>query len=137
MAEKTAKFEVEISESEVRDMVREQVSREVLVGSAVKMLSLSTPPPALFHLLAKAVEATRPRSPAVEEYLSRQRVQDFSAWVPKADARELLGFVFVALTDEWCGGTWQGFDDGLEAMAKAFGFDLGAMVKDALDAQKK
>lgn len=118
-------------------LVREQVSREVLVGSAVKMLSLSTPPPALFVLLAKAVEATRPRSPAVEEYLSRQRVQDFSAWAPKADARELLGFVFVSLTDEWCGGTWQGFDDGLEAMAKAFGFDLGAMVKDALDQQQK
>lgn len=127
----------ETPNEEALRLVREQVSREVLVGSAVKMLSLSTPPPALFVLLAKAVEATRPRSPAVEEYLSRQRVQDFSAWVPKADARELLGFVFVALTDEWCGGTWQGFDDGLESMAKAFGFDLSAMVKDALDAQTK
>lgn len=127
----------ETPKEEALRLVREQVSREVLVGSAVKMLSLSEPPPALFVLLAKAVEATRPRSPAVEEYLSRQRVQDFTAWLSKASERELLGFVFVSLTDEWCGGTWQGFDDGLEAMAKAFGFDLSAMVKDALDAQKK
>jgi ParB/RepB/Spo0J family partition protein len=116
--------------------VREQVAAEVLVGSEVKMLSLSTPPPALFVLMAKAVEATRPKSPAVDAYLAKQRVQDFAAWVPKASERELLGFVFVALAEEWCGGTWDGFDDGLETMAKAFGFDLSAMVRDAVAAQK-
>ena len=111
--------------------IRAKVSAEVLVGSALKMLSLHTPPPSFFVLMAKAVEATRPASAAVTAYLERQRVKDFSAWAPKASEKELLGFVFVALTDEWCGGSWQGFDEGLEAMAKAFGFDLQAMVTEA------
>lgn len=127
--------EVSVSEQQARD-VRAQVSREVLVGAAVKMLSLHTPPPALYVLMAKAIEATRPVSPAVSAYLEKQRVKDFSAWAPKASEKELLGYCFVALADEWCGNTWEGFDEGLEVMAKAFGFDLSAMVKDATAAQK-
>lgn len=127
--------EVSVSEQQARE-VRAQVSREVLVGAAVKMLSLHTLPPVLFALMARAVEATRPASPAVTAYLEKQRVKDFSAWAPKASEKELLGYCFVALADEWCGNTWEGFDEGLEAMAKAFGFDLAAMVKDATAAQK-
>lgn len=127
--------EVSVSEQQARD-VRAQVSREVLVGAAVKMLSLHTPPPVLFALMAKAVEATRPASPAVTAYLEKQRAKDFSTWASKAAEKELLGYCFVALADEWCGNTWEGFDEGLEVMAKAFGFDLAAMVKDATAAQK-
>ena len=134
-AEKTEKPEESAIKAQAR-AVREQVSREVLVGTAVKMLSLHTPPLALYALMAKAVEATRPASPAVTEYLARQRVKDFSAWAPKASEKELLGFVFVSLADEWCGNSWEGFDGGLEAIAQAFGFDLAAMVKDATAAQK-
>ncbi len=117
--------------------VRAAVAQEVLVGSALKMLSLAEPPPVFFFLLARAVESTRPPSDAVRAYLERHRVTDVVDWIAKAEPKALLGFVFVSLTQEWCGGTWQGFDEGLEVMAKAFGFNLSAMVQDATAQQSQ
>lgn len=111
--------------------VRARVAADVLAGAAIKMLSMASPPRALYVLMARATEATRAPGPAVARYLEQQRVKDTSKWLLKADEKELLGFCFVALAEEWCGGTWQGFDEGLEVLAKAFGFNLSAMVQDA------
>ena len=121
------------SEEELR-AVRASVARDMLVGTAVKLLSQATPPRAFYVLLAKAIEATRPPGEAVKAYLERQRVKDVSAWILRAEERELLAFAFVAVTEEWCGGTWDGFDEGLEVAAKAFGFNLSQMVQDAMAA---
>lgn len=114
--------------------VRERVASEVLVGAAMKMGQLKEVPPALYVIMATAVHATHAPQPAAKTYLDTvagESIKDFGAWASKASPKVLLGYLFVTLTEEWCGGTWDGFDEGLETVAKAFGFNLQQMVADA------
>lgn len=121
-----------VSEKKLRD-IRKTVAREVLVAAGEKIRSSDDVPSMVHVLLARAVDSTRGHEDdtAAAEYLRALKVEKFDEWILRAKPRSILGFVFVALVEEWAGGTWQGFDEGLEATAKAFGLDLKKMVEDA------
>lgn len=121
-------------DEEAARRVRERVVADVLVGAALKMGKAKDVPPALFVIMATALHTTHAPTPAVTAYLDAVAggsIKDFRAWAGEASPKALLGYLFVALAEEWCGGTWDGFDEGLEVVAKAFGFNLQQMVADA------
>ncbi|MFZ5440430.1 MAG: ParB/RepB/Spo0J family partition protein [Myxococcota bacterium] len=122
-----------IGEKKLRE-VRARVAREVLVAGAMQIRSGAEIPRMAYALLARAVDATR-TGEAATEYLQKLKVEDVAKWAQRAEPKALVGFLFAALLEEWCGGTWNGFDEGLEEAAKAFGFDLKKLVAGATAAE--
>lgn len=128
------------AEEDAARTVRSKVALETLVGAGVKMKEAKDVPPVVFALLAKATEATLGHTDAPKAYLERLKVTDFEKWVGRASPNALLGYVFVAHLEESCCSVWDGWDGNLEAVAKAFGFDLRSMAKGViaqLDLKKK